>query len=174
MVELYPCTFCSLRPLEGNARVTCGGKGTFSSEKAPKDTLALRNGRASAMVSHWCLAVTECDSVSLDTPGDPAAPLCVELMEKTFSRDPVAVMGWAPGGDGPHLLGTQTGGLLDMGSFGLSGQMGTAKLKPLVIIWSQTGPLILFRRRRAQGWSYEGIQGNIGLPAGIRVGNSPF
>lgn len=82
-------------------------------------------------------------------------------------------MGCAPEGGGPHLLGTQTGGLLDMGSFRLSGRMGIAKLKLLVIIWSQTGPCIPFRRR-AQGWSYEGIPGNIGLAAGIRAGNSPF
>lgn len=97
-----------------------------------------------------------------------------KLMEKTCCRDPVTVMGWAPEGYGPHLLGTQTVGLMDVGSFGLSGRMGTAKLKPLVIIWSQTLGAIPFRRRRAQGWSCEGIQGNTGLPAGIRVGNSPF
>ena len=96
------------------------------------------------MVSHWRLAVPERDFLSSDAPGGPSGSHVGELREKTCCRDPVTVMEWAPEGDGPHLLGTQTDGLLDMGSFGLSTRVGTAKLKLLVVIWSQTAPYILF------------------------------
>lgn len=47
-----------------------------------EDSLALRNGRANAMVSRWCLVVTKCNWV-LRHPRGPSGSHMGELMEKT-------------------------------------------------------------------------------------------
>lgn len=86
----------------------------FSRRKGGKGSLLLR-ARLSGMAEPQC--PTGCHRMWLCELRHPSG----SRMENSRCRDPVTAVGWAPGEGRPHLLGTQAGGLLDVGSFGLSG-----------------------------------------------------